>query len=84
MDSGDIIRKKLTSPVLLLIHSIPVRDRIDSVHDVPVRRVSLGGLASYQLYSPKYRESSLWSAGNMGVPSMKPPFERRDDPKSDF
>lgn len=31
------MRKKLTSPVLLLIHSIPVRDRIDSEHDVPVR-----------------------------------------------
>lgn len=29
------MRKKLTSPVLLLIHSIPVRDRIDSEHDFP-------------------------------------------------
>jgi uncharacterized membrane protein len=33
---------------------------------------------------PKYRESSLWSAGKMGVPSMNPPCEQRDAPKFDF
>ena len=55
MNSGDISRKKLTSPVLLLIHSIPVRDRIDNEHDVPVRSVSLGSFISHGLYSLSYR-----------------------------
>lgn len=42
MDSGETIRKKLTSPVLLLIHSMPVRDRIDNEQDLPVNEVSPG------------------------------------------
>jgi hypothetical protein len=38
MESVVKIFKKLTSPVLLLIHSIPLRDRSDNEHERPVNR----------------------------------------------